>query len=142
MQNLLLLGNLFGITLDELVKGDVEKMNEEVRRNRQKILLWTIVNWVLVAFCLVFVFVDAYTRGKCWNKYWSMVVVPVALAAIGAAVYSEKLQKNADIATFRELLDYVSGKPVDRTRRNNVVSIVAGVLVVVLIIGVYIWLSW
>lgn len=142
VQNLLLLGNLFGITLDELVKGDVEKMNEEIKRNRRKILLWTFVTWVLFAFCLVFAFSDAYTHGRYWNKWWSLISIPEALATAGAAVHCDKLQKKLDVITFRELLAYVSGKPVDRTHRNNIVSIAAGVLVILLFIGTYIWLSW
>ncbi|MCO6559018.1 MAG: helix-turn-helix transcriptional regulator [Bifidobacterium sp.] len=49
VQNLLLLGNLFGITLDELVKGDVEKMNEKIERNKRGIIVLSIAEVLLVA---------------------------------------------------------------------------------------------
>ncbi|MDF7663218.1 helix-turn-helix transcriptional regulator [Bifidobacterium sp. ESL0763] len=142
VQNLLLLGNLFDITLDELVKGDVEKMDEEIRRNRRRILFLVVVQWALVVFLTAYVFFDSYTHGRYWKPYWSMVVIPVGLICIGVGVYSEKLQKKADIATFRELLSYISGKPVDRTHRNSILSLAAGVLVAVIVLGIDIWLGW
>ncbi|WEV42061.1 helix-turn-helix transcriptional regulator [Bifidobacterium sp. ESL0682] len=55
VQNLLLLGNLFGITLDELVKGDVETMNKEIKRNGMRILLLLITACVFIAAGLVMV---------------------------------------------------------------------------------------
>lgn len=144
VQNLLLLGNLFGITLDELVKGDVETMNEEIKRNGRKIFVLLNVFWVLFAVALMLSVISAFFGlklraggvGWMWGSAISDVLIFLAFILLA---YSSLLQRKADIFTYEELLDYMAGKEVDRSDRYTRLSTpIMGAVIIIggLIVGI------
>ncbi|WEV75301.1 helix-turn-helix transcriptional regulator [Bifidobacterium sp. ESL0800] len=121
VQNLLLLGNLFGITLDELVKGDVETMNEEIKRNGTRILTLFIVGCVFIAAGLVMtvlMVVKGQGPAQAWRWFApiSMVLYLCGLIAVG---WCYKLQRDIDVLTYKELRQYLAGDEVDRSSRKG-----------------------
>ncbi|WEV74123.1 helix-turn-helix domain-containing protein [Bifidobacterium sp. ESL0798] len=141
VQNLLLLGNLFGITLDELVKGDVETMSEEIKHNREQMLLWFAVSWVLIAISVVSYCIFAivpHANGESPVGWLSDLGCLIAALGIGASTRLGKLEKNVDVKTFRELVRYSTGQKIDRTHRNDILPKVISVVIVVLYAAVLI----
>lgn len=121
VQNLLLLGNLFGITLDELVKGDVETMNKEIKRNGMRILLLLITACVFIAAGLVMVVlmvVKGQGPAQAW-RWFAPIGMVLCLCGLIAAGWCYKLQRDIDVLTYKELRQYLTGNEVDRSSRKG-----------------------
>lgn len=135
VESLLLLSVLFDVTIDELIKGDVEAMKQAVSNDFKKI---AILSWGGVACALVAV---VLTLGGIALWDWNLVpsvLMGLLLWGIGIALIaiSGRIQKQHDLYTYRELLAYAKGEPVDRNnprseraRRHRVLKIVIATVV-------------
>ncbi|WEV67573.1 helix-turn-helix transcriptional regulator [Bifidobacterium sp. ESL0769] len=147
VQNLLLLAKLFGITLDELVKGDVEEMNNEIKRNREQMLLWFAVSWVLIGISVVTYSAFAiltHGNGESPIGWLGSLGCWTGLLGFAASEHLGKLEKNVDVKTFRELVQYSTGQKIDRTHCNDILPKIASVIVLVLYAGILIFndIAW
>ncbi len=119
VQSLLLLSNLFGVSIDSLVKGDVETMKETIVKDavRMERLSIGMVGLLLAGVaCLVGwdLIWDEPVAAVPWLT-WG-VVVGMALFALCAALAMvcacrvEKLKKDHDLVTFREISAFMDGE--------------------------------
>lgn len=119
VQSLLLLSNLFGVSIDSLVKGDVETMRETIVKDavRMERLSIGMVGFLLAGVaCLVGwdLIWDEPVSAVPWLT-WG-VVVGMALFALCAALAMvcacrvEKLKKDHDLVTFREISAFMDGE--------------------------------
>lgn len=112
IHNLLLLSDLFRISIDELIKGDVEIMKEKIQgttlnRLGQQMLLY----FLLMSMTLPLV--------RNVSRYFFTLTILFAGLMILAAFRAEKLKKDLDIKTYREIVDYMEGNPVERTEEGT-----------------------
>jgi DNA-binding XRE family transcriptional regulator len=130
VESLLLLSVLFDVTIDELIKGDVEAMKQAVSNDFTKmaVLSWGGLACALAAVVLTLGGIVLWD----WNIVPSVLVglllwgISIALIAI-----SGRIQKQHNLYTYRELLAYAKGEPIDRNnprseraRRHRVLKIV------------------
>lgn len=119
VQSLLLLSNLFGVSIDSLVKGDVETMKETIVKDavRMERLSIGMVGLLLAGVaCLVGwdLIWDEPVAAVPWLT-WGVVVgmalfvLCVALAMV-CACRVEKLKKDHDLVTFREISAFMDGE--------------------------------
>ena len=141
MHNLLLLSVLFDVSLDELVKGDVEQMKEKIS--------WTEMNRYTKVM-LVFLALMALSIGPVLYLGGLVgVVIPLTcwLVAMGAALKIEKIKKTEDVQTYKEIIAFMEEKDVVEARalRNprkdglHKLLIVGGVtlvFVVIILLGI------
>ncbi|MCI9262134.1 helix-turn-helix transcriptional regulator [uncultured Adlercreutzia sp.] len=151
VQSLLLLSNLFGVSIDSLVKGDVETMKETIVKDavRMERLSIGMVGLLLAGVaCLVGwdLIWDEPVAAVPWLT-WG-VVVGMALFALCAALAMvcacrvEKLKKDHDLVTFREISAFMDGEDAEAiaclnpdafSRKHpwvaNVVKVLAGAAV-------------
>lgn len=118
VQSLLLLSVLFNVTIDELIKGDMETMKQAISEDRRK--MHTLV-WVMMGF-LVAMFVALVGGFGFWD--WGLaptVVVALLLwgIAMAAAIAIERLKRKNDVITYRELIAFDAGLPVDRDNARS-----------------------
>lgn len=113
IESLLLMSALFGSTVDELIKGDVENMretnNEDVKR--LKLLSWAMTLCTLAA---IIVMLSGFTV---WE--WGMAPSLVSGAALTAlalvpAFEIERLKKKHDILTYAEVSAFEKGHDINR----------------------------
>lgn len=135
VQSLLLLSVLFDVTIDELIKGDVESMKQAVAEDRRKMC---ILSWIMLAFLAAMFGALAGGLGL-WD--WGLapsVVVALLLwgIAMAAALAIERLKKKHDIVTYREIIAFDKGLPIDRdndrsqkARKHRTLKIVAITLI-------------
>lgn len=118
VESLLLLSVLFDVTVDELIKGDVEAMKEAISNDYKKMVA---LSWggLAVAIAGVVVFF-------CGFLSWGWDVVPSAIIGllvwgIGMAmlIAVERVKKQHDLVTYRELLAYSKGEPIDRSNPKS-----------------------
>lgn len=118
VQSLLLLSVLFDVTIDELIKGDVESMKQAVAEDRRK--MWVLA-WVMLGF-LAAMF-GALVGGLVFWDWGLAPTVVVALLlwgiAMAAAFAIEHLKKKHDVVTYRELIAFDKGLPIDRDNERS-----------------------
>ena len=119
VQSLLLLSEIFDVTVDSLIKGDVEAMTKtvdsDVRTMKRLSYVMTVFIVLTVIACGWFSFQVAV-----WDWPIEQAVPTIVLAlvlwsiAMFAALWAERIKKDHDLITYREVLAYWNGKPVDR----------------------------
>lgn len=106
IQNLLMLSAIFNISLDELVKGDIEMMKDALRQSNMKKLSGIMFVGLLVIPLSV----------APMMKYFGMLglMVPLLLFIITmiVAYKVERLKKKYQLKTYRQIMDFYEGKPV------------------------------
>ncbi|WP_080800596.1 helix-turn-helix transcriptional regulator [Arabiibacter massiliensis] len=131
VESLLLLSVLFDVTVDELIKGDMEAMKEAIANDWKKMayLAWGGFAFVIIGCAL---FIGGF-------NVWGWGIVPSAIIALlvwgigmGMLAVVEHLKKQNDVVTYRELVAYSKGEPIDRdnpkSRRARQHRVLKGVL--------------
>ncbi len=108
VHNLLLLSALYEISIDELIKGDVEIMKEKISsRELQNLSRMMILFFALMILTLPLV--------KKFSDYFFILTLVSGALMMFYAVKIERMKKELDIRTYREIVDFMEGKPVERT---------------------------
>lgn len=110
VNSLVLLSEVFHTSIDNLIKGDVEMMKEEIgKEDRRK---FEKLSYVYLTMLLLMIFTPIPLV-----LYWSYAGFGlwVILASISMYVASlvEKQKKKYDIQTFREIMAFMEGKKLD-----------------------------
>lgn len=146
INSLILLSEVFSISLDFLVKGDLEMIKNEVsiidiKEFKKDSNIFTIL-FVLVVLTPFFVYK--------FISVWSVIAYAVLFAvAMYYALKVEKHKKQRDIQTYKEILAYNEGKTLDeiekaresgkRNYQKVLLAIASGVITLV-IFYILIWL--
>lgn len=113
IESLLLMSALFGSTVDELIKGDVENMKESNASDARKMKVFTIA----VALCTL----AATVIMLCGFTVWEWGIAPTLISGISLTALAvvpafeiERLKKKHDILTYAEISSFEKGIDVDR----------------------------
>lgn len=119
VQSLLLLSEIFGASVDSLIKGDVEAMNETIDRDietMKRLSCVTLGFLLLMVAALVWVAVQAFAWG--WPLEQTVPTLVLALVLWGVAMFAacwvDCIKKSHDLVTYGEILAYWRGEAVDR----------------------------
>ena len=116
IHSLLLLSDLFHVSLDELVKGDIETMEEKVSESeigwfRRMSNLYTVMMAVMIAAPIPLL----RFLGR-----WGIAVWAVwAAATLYVAFKVEAYKKKHDMYTYREILAFLNGKTLDDIEKSR-----------------------
>lgn len=107
VQSLLLLSNLFGVTIDSLVKGDEVEMAKEIEQGAKKLK----VLGSGMAGCMIVAFVGAayWFLIDGWMPALVWLVVFLAAYMVGA-VLSERIKKAHNLTTYAQIKAYMAGE--------------------------------
>lgn len=116
IRSLVLLSNVFGVSLDILVKGDLEKMKEQIKEedirafNRDGVIYSVLLITMIVSPIPLTHFLG-------WGGaiLWGMI----GIAAFYFALRVEKKKKDYDIQTYREIVAFCEGKRLDELEKNR-----------------------
>ena len=119
IQSLLLLSEIFDVTADSLIKGDVETMTKTIDSDVRTMKR---LSYVMLGFLLLMVLAMVWVivQTSAWDWPLEQTVPTFALAivlwgiAMFAAVWVERIKKKHDLITYREILAYWNGEEVDR----------------------------
>lgn len=110
IHSLLLLSSLFNISLDQLIKGDIEIMRKEIDKsglskfNRDG----TIFTVLLLLSILSVVPLSAFL-----SYYGLLISAVIWAAALYYAWRLEKFKKSNNIQTYKEIISFMEGKRLD-----------------------------
>lgn len=151
IQSLLLLSQLFGVTVDQLIKGDLETMKQEI--SQEAVDTFNRESRIFAAMCIVsaVTFIPAAALGFSRNQWW---VLGLWVFLYGLTMHEafrvEKLKKNQNLHTYREIVAYSEGRTLEeleaaeeRGKRpyQAVFKVLAGAAVGVLLAALAIWVA-
>ena len=114
IHSLLLLSNLFHVSLDQLVKGDFETMKEivneyDLQEFKHSSNIMAALFLGMIAFTPVVIL---------WRKWYVALLLGVLFVAnIAWAWKVEKLKKKFDVQTYREIVAFSEGRKLDELEK-------------------------
>lgn len=124
VQSLLMLSEIFDATVDELIKGDVNTMTETIDRD---VAIFKRLGAVITVFLLLMVAVLVWLSVQMivWDWTLAQTLPTIMLAfvlwgiAMAGSVWAEQIKKEHDLATYQEVLAFMSSKAVDRNTERG-----------------------
>lgn len=116
IHSLLLLSSLFGISLDQLVKGDIEVMKkviqkEEIEKMNRYGRIYTVM-LIATAISAVPLFM--------WLGVWAFIPWGIIWAiSMYFAFKIEKVKKDNDVQTYKEIVAFTEGKRLDDIQKQR-----------------------
>lgn len=108
IKSLTMLSNIFNVSLDKFIKGDIEEMRKKV--DKGKIKEFNVMSYIFLAEMLI-VTISAYPLAK-MDGYIGVVIWVLFFAiTFGTATIIERWKKDNDIETYKEILAFIDGKP-------------------------------
>lgn len=116
LKSLILISDLFGVSIDELVKGDIDSMKEktdsfDVKQFEKLSGVFACLMVAMIATPMPL----AHFLGKIGWAIWAVI----AAVTFWVAFKVEKLKKSLDIQTYKEILAFTQGKSLDRDVKNQ-----------------------
>ncbi|MBQ8621674.1 MAG: helix-turn-helix transcriptional regulator [Oscillospiraceae bacterium] len=116
IRSLVLLSNIFGISLDILVKGDLEQMKDEIKA--EDIRKFKRDSWVYAVMLIGMIVLPMPLL-----YYLKMWGVAIWLLWTGISLWwgwrIEKYKKTHDIHTYKEIVAFMDGKRLDELEKNQ-----------------------
>ena len=132
VQSMLLLANLFGTSIDEMVRGDVDEMREMVEKDEQQRKAFAIaLGAVEVTVIAVFAFVVTVGRDYL-DLALRLLLAVLVLASAVVVLVARRQEGGRDARNAAELLGAASGDPVEAARESasaNAIRLVLQVFV-------------
>ena len=139
IKSLLLLSDIFKVSLDDFMKGDIEKIKKLV--NTQKVREFNIIGYIYLAELLILA-ITAYPLFKLEGNIGVIVWILFFLVTFFTAGIAEKIKKNNNIQTYKEILAFINSKQLNyeesqqelgkRMYQKILFAILAGVIVLII----------
>ena len=107
IKSLTMLSNIFHVTLDDFIKGDIEEMKRIV--SKEKIEKFNIMSYIFLVEMLIIMFsayplftLDGYIGVIIWALFFVITFV--------TAIVIEKFKKKNDIQTYKEIIAFMENK--------------------------------
>ena len=116
IHSLLLLSSLFGISLDQLVKGDIEIMKAEIKKeeiakmNRYGKIYTIMLIATAISAVPLFMWLGVWAFIP-WGTIWAI--------SMYFAFKIEKVKKDNDVQTYKEIVAFCEGKRLDDIHKQR-----------------------
>ncbi len=107
IKSLTMLSNIFHVTLDDFIKGDIEEMKRIA--SKEKIEKFNIMSYIFLVEMLIVMFsayplftLDGYIGVIIWALFFVITFV--------TAIVIEKFKKKNDIQTYKEIIAFMESK--------------------------------
>ena len=116
VNSLLLLSQIFQISLDKLIKGDIDTMKEVIKKEEvKKLNCYGTIYTVLLIITVISTVPLFMWIGRWAFIPWGMMLV----ITLYFAVRVEKVKKNNDIQTYKEIVAFTEGKKLDEIQKQR-----------------------
>ena len=139
IKSLLLLSDIFKVSLDDFMKGDIEKIKNLV--NTQKVREFNIIGYIYLAELLILA-ITAYPLFKLEGNIGVIIWILFFLVTFFTSGIAEKIKKNNNIQTYKEILAFINNKQLNYEERQQelgkrmyqkiLFAILAGVIVLII----------
>lgn len=117
VKSLLLLSSLFNVSLDILIKGDLEEMKEQIKKEdidkfkRDGNIFTILFILTMVSVVPLMKFME--------KKYGFIIWSIIAITSMYYAIKVDKHKKNNNIQTYREVVAFLDGKNLDEVQKHQ-----------------------
>ena len=117
VNSLVLLSKVFNVSLDQLIKGDVEKMTEQINNSADRkeyehlSLVFTVLLLAIIITPIPLVHFLSYVGMVIW--------IVILEAGIFAAYRVEKTKSKFDMQTYQEIKAFLEGKSLSEIEKNR-----------------------
>lgn len=116
IHSLLLLSSLFNVSLDHLIKGDIEIMKNEI--NKEEVAKFNNVSKLFAALFVACII--AFIPLVVFLKTYGVVIWAILfLITLGFSFKVEKIKKRNDIHTYKEIVAFSEGKHLDEIQEQR-----------------------
>lgn len=116
IQSLLLLSNLFDVSLDQLVKGDIEKMTEIINEKDIKAMDCYGKTMTIGLLLIIVLAVPLFL----WLGFYALIPIGIIYApTMWSAMKVEKIKKDNDIQTYKEIIAFNKGEKLDEISKQR-----------------------
>lgn len=145
IRSLVLLSEVFQVSLDQLIKGDLEKMKKEIDRQEYDRFHMDSIIFTVLFIALLILPIPLVRLFK-----WSGMVIYLCLFGIGMyyALRIEKYKKKFNIQTYREIVAFCNGESLDAIEsareegKRPYQKIMAAVLSAAAVVGISLIVNW
>ena len=139
IQSLVLISEVFNISLDDLVKGDIEIMKEKINQN---VIGEFKKDSAIFAVLLIVLIISIVPMNKYLGVLGDVIWLLLFAATMYYAIRIEKVKKDNDIYTYKEIVAFQNGEKLDdiekareKKRRNYqfVILVLAAALITLII---------
>jgi transcriptional regulator with XRE-family HTH domain len=116
VKSLLLLSSLFGVSLDTLIKGDLEEMKESIKTEdiasfRRDSTIFSVLMFSMILLPVPLVKFLWYVGICIW--------ILIAVVTLYYAFRIEKQKKSFDIQSYKEIIAFLEGKNLNEIEKNR-----------------------
>ena len=116
IHSLLMLSEIFNVSLDDLVKGDIEIMKEKISENViSRFKKDSVIYGILLILSIILIVP--------MNKYFGIIGDLIWLSIFAVSMYYairlEKVKKENDIYTYKEIVAFQNGEKLDEIEKNR-----------------------
>ena len=116
VNSLVLLSEVFQISLDKLIKGDIDRMREVIKKEEvAKLDHYGRIYGILLAVTLLSAVPLAMWLGAWFFLPWGILYA----TAMYFALKVEKIKKDNDIQTYKEIVAFTEGKRLDEIQKQR-----------------------
>ena len=136
VQSMLLIANLFGTTIDELVRGDVDEMREMVEKNERRTKTFAVALAAVEVVVVTSLAVTAVAGRDYLEPVLRLLLAVLVLAFSLVTLVARRVEGGDEAKSAAELLGAATGDPVEAARASGaalgmrlVLQILAGLAV-------------
>ncbi len=107
IKSLMMLSNIFDVSLDDFMKGDIEEMGKII--DKQAIKKFNVMSYIFGTELLILA-ITAYPLFKVEGNIGVIIWISFFVITFFTAGIVEKFKKNNDIQTYKEILAFIHGK--------------------------------
>ena len=146
INSIVLLSEVFEISIDNLIKGDLEQMKKEI--NSEEVKKLNFYSWMVLIIFLIAI-ISLIPMLKFIGLYGFIPYFILMACALVFALKIEKIKKNNDIQTYKEILAFTEGKRLDEIQKiqekakrpyQKIIVVFLWVAVTLLIVGITIFI--
>ena len=117
IHSLLLLSNLFNVSVDELIKGDIDMMKEKINTN--DVNRYNRLAGIFTVLFILSVILPAPLVIKLGLAAGLAVYIPLYIVTMIFAIKIEKIKKNNNVQTFKEIVAFSKGETLDEITKQS-----------------------
>ena len=107
IKSLVMLSNIFNVSLDDFIKGDIVEMRKMV--DDDKIKKFNVLSFIFFAE-LLFLAISAYPLSEIYGFIGIIIWILFFIITFVTAYFIERFKKDNDIQTYKEILAFIDGK--------------------------------
>lgn len=115
VHSLIMLSDIFDISIDVLIKGDVEKMKKEIENDVLIMNKYSKIYTMLLGLTILSVVPLISWLGPIGFVPWGIIW----MIALYYALKIERIKKNHNISTYKEIMAFCNGKTLDEIAKQS-----------------------